>query len=247
MKVSIITVVYNGAATIEDCIESISGQTYPDMEHIIIDGGSTDGTQEIIKKYERHIAGWISGPDNGIYDAMNKGIAMATGYIIGILNSDDIYADNHVIADVIKAFAENKTEACYSDLMYVDRNNTDRVVRYWKSGDFYKERFRRGWMPPHPTFFVKKNVYERYGLFNLAFPLAADYELMLRFLYKYEVSTAYIPRVLVKMRAGGTSNPGLYTIKAVMENYRAWTVNGLTPNLMTFFMKPFSKIRQYFQ
>lgn len=246
-KVSIVTVVFNGVTTIEDCIESISGQTYPDMEHIIIDGGSTDGTQEIIKKHEKHISGWTSEPDNGIYDAMNKGIAMTTGDIIGILNADDIYADNHVIADVIKTFAENKTETCYSDLMYVDRNNTDKVVRYWKSGDFHKERFRQGWMPPHPTFFVKKNVYERYGLLNLDFPLAADYELMLRFLYKHGVSTRYIPKVLVKMRTGGTSKPGLYTIKAIMENHRAWKVNGLTPNLMTFFMKPFSKIGQYFQ
>ena len=139
---------------------------------------------------------------------------------------------------------ENNADSCYGDLVYVDRNDTNKIVRYWKAGNFYKERFKKGWMPPHPTFFVKKEVYERCGYLNLGFPLAADYEIMLRFLYKYEVSTIYIPKVLVKMRAGGTSKPGFYTAKAVLENYRAWKVNGLGYPI-TLLLKPFSKIMQF--
>jgi len=127
----------------------------------------------------------------------------------------------------------------------VDRDNTDRVIRNWKAGKFNKERFKKGWMPPHPTFFLKRSIYERYGLLNLDFPLAADYEIMLRFLYKYDVSTTYIPKVLVKMRTGGKSNPGIYTVKAIIENYRAWKVNGLNPNLITFALKPLSKVPQF--
>jgi GT2 family glycosyltransferase len=135
---------------------------------------------------------------------MNKGIKAATGNIIGILNSDDIYTDEFVIEHIVKAMAENNVDSCYGDLVYVAKNDTEKIIRYWKSDGFYKERFRKGWMPPHPTFFVRREVYEKYGLFNLDFPLAADYELILRFLYKQEISTAYIPEVLVKMRAGGT-------------------------------------------
>lgn len=245
MKISIITVVFNGVETIEDCIKSIIGQTYPDIEHIIIDGGSTDGTLDVIKKYNGNIAKVVSEPDNGLYDAMNKGIKTATGDVIGILNSDDLYADNFVIENVVKYFSDTNADSCYGNLIYVDKDNTNKVVRYWNAGDYSRKRFRRGWMPPHPTFFARKSIYEKYGYMNLAFPLAADYELMLRFLYKYEVSTIYIPKVLVKMRAGGTSTPGLYTVKAVIENYRAWKVNGLRPNPYTFILKPLSKILQY--
>jgi len=177
---------------------------------------------------------------------MNKGIRAATGDIVGILNSDDIYADEFVVENVVKTMSENNVDSCYGDLVYVDKDNTGKVIRYWKSGDFYKERFRKGWMPPHPAFFVKREIYEKYGYLNLDFPLAADYELMLRFLYRYGVSTTYIPRVLVKMRTGGTSNPGLYTAGAVMENYRAWKANGLKYPV-TVLMKPLSKIFQFFK
>jgi glycosyltransferase involved in cell wall biosynthesis len=176
---------------------------------------------------------------------MNKGIAVATGDIIGVLNSDDVYADNFVIEDVVKTLSKNNVESCYGDLVYVDSKDTEKVIRYWKAGQFDKEKFKKGWMPPHPAFFAKKSVYEKYGLLDLDFPLAADYELMLRFLYKYEVSTTYIPRVLVKMRAGGTSKPGFYTLKAIIENYNAWKVNGLKPNPITFVFKPLSKLSQY--
>jgi len=244
LKISIITAVFNGAETIEDCMKSVDRQTYHNIEHIIIDGGSEDGTIEVIERYRDKIAKVISETDNGIYDAMNKGLRLATGDIIGILNSDDIYADHAVIADVVKCVEERKVDTCYGDIMYVEREDVNKVIRYWKSDDFYKERLRRGWMPPHPAFFVKRSIYERYGLLNLDFPLAADYELMIRFLYKYDVSTTYIPRVLVKMRMGGTSKPGMYTLGAIRENYRAWKVNGLKYPI-THLLKPFSKIVQF--
>ncbi len=177
---------------------------------------------------------------------MNKGIRLATGDIVGILNSDDIYADESVIENVVEYMTDKNTDTCYGDLMYVEREDVNKVIRYWKSDDFYKERFRRGWMPPHPAFFVKRSIYERYGLLNLDFHLAANYELMLRFLYKYNVSTTYIPRVLVKMRMGGTSKPGMYTLGAIRENYRAWKVNGLKYPI-TILLKPLSKIPQFFK
>jgi glycosyltransferase len=183
---------------------------------------------------------------------MNKGIKLAKGDIIGILNSDDVFADKNAVSRAVSAIVDQKVDSCYADIVYVDRADTSRVVRNWQAGPYEKKRFRTGWMPPHPTFFVKRSVYEKYGLLNLDFPLAADYELMLRFLYKHEVSTTYIPEVLVKMRAGGTSpprgrragRPGMYTIKSVIENYRAWKVNGLSYP-PTMLLKPFSKISQF--
>ena len=244
MKVTIITPTYNSSKTIEHCLRSIHSQTYPHIEHIIIDGGSMDGTVDIIRKYEDKIACWISEKDNGIYDAINKGIRRATGEAIGILHSDDFYADSYVIEGVVKQLKEKKTDSCYGDLVYVDRNDTSKIVRYWRAGGFKKERFKFGWMPPHPTFFCKREIYEKYGLLNLDFPLASDYELMLRFLYKYGVSTTYISKVLVKMRTGGTSKPGNYTLGAIRENYRAWKVNNLyyPPTML---LKPFLKLIQY--
>jgi len=200
--VSIITVVLNRKDTIEFAIKSVLSQTYSNIEYIIVDGGSTDGTVDVIKKYNKYILKWISEPDNGIYDAMNKGIKMARGQIIGILNSDDVYADNKVIEVVVKAIEENNADCCWSDLVYVDRENTDKIIRYWKSSEFKEEKLKRGWMPPHPTFFVKKWVYEKYGYFNLDFPIAADYELMLRLLEKYKIRSCYIPKVLVNTRHG---------------------------------------------
>ena len=245
MKVSVITPVYNNKSYIRSCLESVAAQTWPDIEHIVIDGGSTDGTVDIIKRYRDAIAYWVSEPDRGIYDAMNKGLRRATGSIVGILNSDDFYAGQFVIQNVADAFKATRADACYGDLVYVDRADTGKVVRYWQSGQFRRERFRLGWMPPHPAFFVRREVYERSGLFDLSFPLAADYELMLRFLYKNNESAAYIPKVLVKMRTGGASKSWWYTARAIIENYRAWRVNGLSANPCTFVMKPLSKTLQF--
>ncbi|MHC4183898.1 MAG: sugar transferase [Planctomycetota bacterium] len=246
LKVSIITVCLNSASTIEGTIRSVINQTYPHIEYIINDGGSTDGTVELIKKYDKDIARWVSEKDKGMYDAMNKGIKLATGDIIGILNADDIYADEKVIEDVAKTIPGKQGDTCYGDLVYVAKENIDKVVRYWKSSEFHTQAFNKLWMPPHPTFFVKRDVYAHYGSFDLDFPMAADYELMVRILYKYHVATTYIPRVLVKMRTGGHSNKSIVNIvKANIECYKAWRVNGLNVNPLIFILKPLYKREQY--
>jgi glycosyltransferase len=248
MKVSIITAVFNSKPHIETCMRSVLSQTYRNIEYIIIDGGSTDGTIEIIKKYGNKVTKWISEPDNGIYDAMNKGIRKASGDVIGILNADDIYANDKVIEKVADMFIQNEVDSCYGDLLYVDKNNTDKIIRYWKSQPYRDVLFKRGWMPPHPTFFVKKEVYEKYGYFNADFKIASDYELMLRFLEKHKISTFYIPEVLIKMRLGGMSNRSLKNlfIKS-SEDYRAWKVNDLKGGFYTILLKNISKIPQFFK
>ncbi|MBK3333194.1 glycosyltransferase [Persephonella atlantica] len=244
--VSVITVVYNGERYIEGTIQSVINQTYPNIEYIIIDGGSTDRTIDIIKNYEDYIDYWISEPDNGIYDAMNKGLESATGDIIGFLNSDDFYASNNTIEKVVKEFIAQKVDSVYGDLIYVNSKDTSKIIRYWKSKPYKRGLFKKGWHPPHPTFFVKKEVYEKYGVFNLKFKIAADYELMLRFLEKYQISSSYISEVLVKMRIGGKSNKNIKNIiQANIESYKAWKENGLKTNPILFLAKPISKIFQY--
>lgn len=246
MKVSIITVCYNSATTIGDAIQSVVSQNHPDIEHIIIDGGSGDDTLTIINQYKNNIAHLVSEPDKGIYDAMNKGIALASGDIVGILNSDDLYADENVLRDVIALFQKENCEGVYADLVYVDRENTSKINRYWKAGNYKKGAFRKGWMPPHPTFFVKRSVYERLGNFTTALKSAADYEIMLRFIHKHEITLAYLPRVIVRMRAGGKSNVTLRNrIRANREDKQAWVMNGLRPGLFTLVRKPLSKIFQF--
>ncbi len=244
MKITIITVSYNSASTIENTIKSVLGQTHSDREYIVVDGGSTDGTVDIIKRFGDKISNWVSERDGGIYNAMNKGIRMATGDVIGVLNSDDVYAGEDSLAYLAEAFAIHKVDSCYSDLVYVDQD-LGRVVRYWKSGEYTAGRFREGWHPPHPTFFVKKALYDRYGLFNTCYKIAADYEIMLRFLERYGASVRYIPEVTVKMRVGGASNRSVSNIaKANLEVRRAWVDNGLKPPPFIFIRKPLSKIKQ---
>lgn len=247
MKVSIITIAYNSAETIEATIQSVLAQDYADIEYIVIDGASTDQTMEIVNRYKSQIAKVVSEPDKGIYDAMNKGVKQATGDIIGILNSDDFYADKHVISDVVKTFgASPSAEALYADLVYVDRKMPERVVRYWKAGAYNRTRFRTGWMPPHPTFFVRRKRYEAHGLYCLELRSAADYELMLRFLYKHEIECTYLSRVITHMRVGGESNVSLKNrIRANKEDRKAWVMNGLKPAWFTLTLKPISKIGQF--
>lgn len=231
--------------TIKDCIVSVCSQSYPDIEHIIIDGASTDSTLAVIGKYNNSIAKVLSEPDNGIYDAMNKGIKMATGDIVGILNSDDFYANPNILEDVANVFEENKIDCCYGDLEYVGFNDTSKVIRKWKSRKFQNGLFRKGWHPPHPTFFVKKEIYERYGLFDLDLNISADYEIMLRFLEKYKIKSCYIPEVMVKMRTGGASNRNLKQIlRANIQCCRAWKKNGYRISPITAIKKPLSKILQ---
>lgn len=248
MKVSIITAVLNRADTIEDCIRSIQSQTYEDIEHIIVDGGSTDGTLEIIKKYHDRIAKMVSEPDNGIYYALNKGLELATGDIIGLLHADDIYTSETVLEKVVDVFTKYDVDSCYGDLVYVDKYNTDKVIRYWKSLEYKHGSFKFGWHPPHPTFFVKKEIYEKYGFFKTDFKIASDYELMLRLLEKHKISTYYIPEVLVKMRCGGESNSSLKNIiYQTWEDYRAWKVNGLYGGLFSVLLKKLRKAPQFLQ
>ena len=246
LKVSIITAVLNNRKTIEECMQSIINQTYQHRECIVIDGGSTDGTMDLLKKYENRMTKIVSERDNGIYDAMNKGIKLATGDVIGILNSDDIYNDATVIESVANAIMENSVDSCYGDLVYVDKNNPDKVIRYWKSCIYRNGLFRSGWMPPHPTFFVKREVYEKYGCFNTDFKIAADYELMLRFLERHKISTYYIPEVLIKMRMGGMSNRSLKNlfIKS-SEDYKAWKINNLNGGIYTILLKNLCKLPQF--
>jgi glycosyltransferase involved in cell wall biosynthesis len=247
MLVSIITSVLNARPTIEDTITSVLGQTYKNVEYIIVDGGSTDGTTEIIKSYGKKITKFISEPDKGIYDAMNKGIKLASGEIIGILNSDDFYANDFVIETVVKTMSEKKVDAYYGDLVYVDRYNTNKVIRYWRSCEYQEGLFSKGWMPPHPTFFVKRWVYEEYGAFDLSLPVAADHEMMVRFMYKYKIKACYIPEVLVKMRMGGVTNNNIFNIikqnLAIVETLRK---NQINISLPFFIIKFIERLRQYF-
>lgn len=247
MRLSIITVCYNSAATIEDSILSVLGQKEVDLEYIIVDGGSTDATMDVIDKYRPGIAKVISEPDEGLYDAMNKGLALATGDIIGILNSDDLYQDDRVLLDVVHAFTESPVDAVYGDLVYVDEQDLSKVKRYWKSGSYHRNSFLNGWMPPHPSFFVKKVCYDTFGHFDTSFRTSADYELMLRFLFKNHCTAVHLPRILVRMREGGQSNASWkHRLKANKEDRRAWTKNGLDPRIYTLTVKPFRKIGQFF-
>jgi len=247
-KISIITVCYNSAKTIEDTIQSVLSQNYKNIEYIIIDGLSTDNTLEIINQYKNEIAVIVSEKDNGLYDAINKGIGLASGDIIANLNSDDFYIDENVITDVAAKFEKENSDLLYTDLYYVEEVNTDKVTRYWKSGAYKKGDFYKGWMPPHPTFFVKKYVYNKYGVFNLDLKSAADYEIMLRFIHKYKCTISYLNRVTVRMRVGGVSNASLANrIKANREDKLAWKINGLKPKPYTLLFKPLLKIGQFFK
>jgi len=247
MKVSIITASFNNHETIEDSIRSVLGQKYERVEYIVIDGGSTDGTVEIIQKYINRIAKFVSEPDNGTYHALNKGLKMATGDIVGFLHADDMYANSMVIDWVVSRILNCGTDSCYGDLLYVHKKNINKIFRLWRSCYYTEGLFKRGWMPPHPTFFVRTEVYEKYGCFNTDFKIAADYELMLRFLERNKISTHYIPEVLVKMRIGGKSNSLRNIYRKSSEDYNAWKVNGLDGGLYTILLKNICKIPQFFR
>ena len=242
IKISIITVSFNSSETIRDTIESVKNQTFQNIEYILVDGNSTDETISIIKVFEPEFKGrlkWISEPDKGLYDAMNKGIKMATGDIIAIINSDDLFCDNQAIQKVVDVFLGNKKlDSVYANLYYVAQNDTSKIIRHWKSG---KQRaFKYGWHPAHPTFYVKRTVYEQFGLFDLDYKLAADFEIMLRFLEKYKISTQYLEEPLVKMRLGGETNKSIRNIiNQNVECINAFVKNGLRVNRL---MYPFYRI-----
>jgi len=245
MKISIVTPAFNSAATIRDTLESIKMQDYPDIEHIIVDGVSKDLTMEILAEYP-HVSKAVSEPDRGLYDAMNKGVRLATGDVVGILNSDDFYTHPQVLSRVAALFAETGADVLYADLEYVDMRDTTRVVRTCKAGAIKPGCFLRGWMPPHPTFFVRRHLYEQFGLFNPELRFSADYELMLRFLLKNKLSACYLTEVTVRMRTGGASNANwLNRIRANREDRLAWKMNGLRPRFYTLYLKPLLKVPQY--
>jgi glycosyltransferase involved in cell wall biosynthesis len=244
LTISIITVAYNSEKTIRDTLQSISQQSYPNVEHIIVDGGSKDRTLSIVKEFP-HIHKVISEPDKGVYDAMNKGLRLATGDVIGFLNSDDMYADNRALERIAQVFELKNTDSLYSDLEFFE-GQSDNVVRVWNAGLIKRRRFLYGWMPPHPTFFVKKEVYQRFGVFDLAFKQSADYELMLRFLYLHGISAHYLQGISLKMRVGGLSNASLKNRwEANCEDRFAWHKNALKPYFFTVLLKPIAKLEQF--
>lgn len=247
MKISIITVTYNSAATVEQTINSVLSQNYQDVEYIIVDGGSTDNTLQIIGKYKDKISKIISEKDNGLYDALNKGLEFVSGDVVGILHSDDFYIDNTILEKYANTFIKNNSEAVYSDLFYVDKDDTNKVIRKWKSGNHKPNSFLHGWMPPHPTFFVKTEVYKKFGNFNLDFKHSADYEIMLRFVHRHKIKINYLHEFTIKMRVGGQSNASVENrVNANIEDRKAWKVNGLKPRFYTSYLKPFRKILQFF-
>ena len=246
MKISIITVSYNSSQTIRDTFESVLSQSYPDIEYIVVDGNSKDSTIEIIKEYELKFEGrmhWLSEPDKGLYDAMNKGIRMATGEIVGIINSDDFYHRNDIISEIAKAFEEYNAQAIFADVRFVNPSNLNKTVRYYRSKNFSPKRFRFGFMPPHPTFFTYRKNFELYGYYKTDYKIAADYELLIRFLYKNRLSYKYLPLDVMKMRTGGASTASIKSnVILNKEIVRACRENGIYTNMAILMLKYIVKI-----
>lgn len=244
MKVSLITVCYNSARTLQETIDSVLSQTYADIEYIIIDGGSTDATPDIIKPYKSRIAHYVSEPDEGLYDAMNKGIALSSGDMVGILNSDDMLAHSGVIADMVKAMDSN-TDAVCSDV-FIFKNTKDNIVRKYRCTRWKPWMFRLGHQPPHPGFFVRRNCYEKYGLFDVQFKRAADFELLFRFIRVHAIRTRYLSYTSVLMRSGGSSQQGLKAIsEANREDHRALRKHGYFSVLPLIWCKYVLKVFQW--
>lgn len=249
LKITIITACYNSEKTIKTTLNSVCNQTFKEIEHLIIDGKSTDKTILIAKSYP-HIKKIISEPDKGIYDAMNKGIKNASGDIIGFLNSDDLYVNNEVVSKVVSEFRKDPLlDSCYADLIYVNNLNTSKIVRYFKSSKFKQGLFSKGWCPPHPTFFVRRSIYEQYGSFDLNYHLASDFDLMIRFLEIHEIRSLYMAEPLVKMRMGGATNKNLKNIlQQNLEILNSFHKNSLPINIISFFINKFiSRSKQFFK
>jgi len=248
MKISIITVCFNAEKTIEDTIRSVLAQDYPEIEHIIIDGASTDGTMAVIERYRDRIATIVSEPDRGIYDAMNKGIALASGEIVGILNADDFFLHPHVLSTIAGAFSDEEVGAVFADLVYVKPDNLDKTVRRYRSNRFHPGKFAFGWMPAHPTFYLRRDYYERYGLYKTDYKIAADFELLIRMLYRHKVHYVYIPEVLIKMRVGGVSTRSFKsTLVLNREIVRACRENGISTNVFKVYSKYLKKLFELIQ
>ncbi|MCI4668417.1 MAG: glycosyltransferase [Bacteroidia bacterium] len=245
MKVSLVTVSWNNADVIKNCLDSVASQDHPELEYIIIDGASKDGTQDIIKSYNGLTNHFVSEPDKGIYDAMNKGLKLASGEVIGLINADDFLVHEHVISRVVREFEEKEVDAIFGDVEYVDPDDLDRVVRYYPGKGFKPAMMKQGNMPPHPSFYVKRELYERFGLFDTQFRITADFEFMVRLFLKGGISYSYIPETLVKMRTGGASTSGL---KSMLNINREMLVslrqNGISSNYLHLYSRYFKKIFQ---
>ncbi len=244
MKITIITAVFNREATIAQAIESVRAQTWPHVEHLVIDGASTDGTLAAIDGARHEAMRLVSEPDKGIYDALNKGVALASGDVVGLMHSDDFFAHDQVLAKVAAAFEAPGVLAVYGDLDYVSADDESRVVRRWRSGSYSRKKLARGWMPPHPALFLRREVFERHGAYDTNYRIAADYDAILRYFSRENLNPAYIPDVLVKMRLGGESNRSLGNlVRKSREDYRALKANGVGGGA-ALFMKNFGKVGQ---
>jgi len=262
VRLSLITATYNASKYLPCCFANVAAQKLP-IEHIVIDGDSTDGTKSVIQQHSQQISKYISEPDRGLYDALNKGISMASGEIIGILNADDYYSNNSVLRQVLEVFDNPDIDACYGDLLYINADSTSghaeattkstlntltkiEIKRFWRSGFYSPKSFYWGWMPPHPTFFVRRSIYEKFGAFRLDMGTAADYELMLRLLLKHRINCHYIPKILVYMRTGGLSNVTVVNrFHANRMDRKAWSANNLKPYPWTIAFKVLRKVPQY--
>ncbi|OSQ53499.1 glycosyltransferase family 2 protein [Marivita geojedonensis] len=246
MKISVVTAVYNRRATIAQALGSVSSQNYAQVEHVIQDGGSTDGTVDLIAEISNDRMRLTSEPDDGIYDAINRGIRRAQGDVIGLMHSDDLFAHTDVLTAVAEALSNPDLDGVYGDLDYVAADDTSRIIRRWRSGPYSQDRLSKGWMPPHPTVYLRRDVFDRYGLYDTSYRIAADYDAMLRYLGKGQIKLGYIPDVMVKMRVGGESNKSLGKIlRKSREDYRAIRSNGVG-GLGTLARKNLSKIQQFF-
>jgi glycosyltransferase involved in cell wall biosynthesis len=245
VKVSIITVTYNSGSTLEDTILTVMQQDYPQVEHILVDGGSSDNTVNIIKSYS-HIEKWVSEKDKGLYDAINKGILMSGGDIVGILNSDDFFPSNNVLSRIAAKFKDPQVDAVIGDIAFVRPDNLRKIVRHYSAKNFHPDKFAAGYMPPHPSFYVRREFYEKYGLYKLDYKIAADYELLIRFLYTNKLRFKYIPAILVYMRTGGVSNQSLKSRYILnKEIIKACAENGIQTNMLRLSLKYFNKVFEY--
>jgi glycosyltransferase len=245
MRISVITATYNCSKTLPTTLESIAAQTHVDIEHFVIDGGSTDDTANLVRSWTAHPLSFVSERDKGIYDALNKGVARASGEVIGFLHADDVLQDEHVLEKVARAFADPAVQAVYGDLVYVAQEDLGRVIRTWHSGEFKPRRLAQGWMPPHPTFYARRSLYERLGAFDLRYRIAADYDCMLRFLKDDGIDVAYIPEILVRMRTGGVSNRSLRNILQKSGEDLSIVRRNRVGGLWTIALKNLSKIQQF--
>ncbi|MER8710517.1 glycosyltransferase [Mesorhizobium sp. M1088] len=245
MKISIVTAVYNRQGTIGEAIRSVQAQNYRNVEHLIQDGGSTDGTLEIVESLANSLTYVVSVRDAGIYDALNRGIARASGDVIGVMHSDDLFASDNILGKVALAFEDNKIDGVYGDLQYVSASDPNQLIRYWRSGPYEPRLLGRGWMPPHPTLYLRRSVFERLGCYDTSYQIAADYDAILRWLNFGKISLCYIPEVMVKMRVGGESNRSIErVIRKSLEDYSAIRRNGVG-GLGVLIQKNTSKLKQF--